>query len=147
MDVRSIPAEATHDLRRRVLRPDQRAGELARPGDDDPRTAHFGCYHEGRLVSIATMMPEAEPGGPGDWRLRGVATEPDEMGRGFGTLVIRACLDHARSMGGRTVWLNGRVTSRGFYEMLGFTAEGAPFDTPPTGPHLRFRMDLSAASR
>lgn len=144
MSVRRIPAAATRDLRQRVLRPDQRLDQLARPGEDDLRTAHFGAFDEaGGLMAIATVMPEREPeDGLGDWRLRGVATEPSARGRGHGSAVVRACLDHARSEGGACAWLNGRVASRAFYERLGFVVVGEAFDTPPTGPHHRFRARL-----
>lgn len=154
MDVRRIPAGATHDLRRRVLRPDQRAGELVRPGDDDPLAAHFGAFEGERLVSIATVMREPEPDDVpsahvprppalrGDWRIRGVATEPDARGRGHGRAVIQACIEHAARHGGTLVWLNGRVSSEAFYRALGFAPRGEPFDTPPSGLHLRFQRPL-----
>lgn len=137
-----------------MLRPDQRAGDLARPGDDHPLSAHFGAFHEGALIAIATIMPEQEPDGPGLWRIRGVATEPALRGRGYGRRVIEACLAHARAHRGACVavrgqgharevaWLNGRVPSRAFYERLGFHAVGEPFDTPPSGLHLRFRRGI-----
>lgn len=135
-----IPASATYDLRQRILRPDQRIGELSRPGDDDPMTAHFGAFEGERLVAIATVIPEREPDdGPGAWRIRGVATEEDARGRGHGRAVIDACIEHAARHGGKCVWLNGRVSSERFYRTLGFEPHGAPFDTPPSGLHLRFR--------
>lgn len=149
-----MAAAATLDLRQRVLRPDQRIDELARPGDDHPLTAHFGAFYEGRLAAVATIMPEQEPDGPGLWRIRGVATEPALQGRGHGRAVVEACLAHARAHRGACVavrgqgharevaWLNGRVPSRGFYEGLGFRVVGEPFDTPPSGAHLRFRRAL-----
>ena len=142
-DLRRIAARDTYDLRQRVLRPDQRVGELARPGDDDPMTGHYGAFEGERLLAIATVMPEPEPGdGPGDWRIRGVATEPDARGRGHGRAVIEACVDHAARHGGRCIWLNGRVSSEAFYRALGFAPRGEPFDTPPSGLHYRFRRAL-----
>lgn len=142
MNVRRIPASLTHDLRHRILRPDQAPHELARPGDDDADTSHFGAYDGDRLVAVATIMREPEPDGPGDWRIRGVATEPDARGRGFGRAVIEACVTHARDHGARCVWLNGRVPSEAFYRALGFRAVGEPFDTPPSGMHSRFRQEV-----
>ena len=151
MSVRRIASEATHDLRHRILRPDQRIGELARPGDDDPMTGHYGSFEGERLVAVATVMPETEPdpstsaSGPepqalrGDWRIRGVAAEPDVRGRGHGRAVIEACIEHAARHGGTIVWLNGRVSSEPFYRALGFAPRGEPFDTPPSGLHHRFR--------
>lgn len=137
--VQRIPAAATRALRQRILRPDQRADELARPGDDDPLSGHYGAYESDRLVAVATVVAEEEPEGSGDWRIRGVATEPDARGRGHGRAVVEACLAHAQAHGGTIVWLNGRVASEPFYRALGFRVVGEPFDTPPSGMHYRFR--------
>lgn len=146
MDVRRIPGAATRDLRRRILRPDHASDALAaRPGDDDPLTAHFGSFEGARLVAIATVMRESEPETPGAahvWRIRGVATEEDARGRGHGAAVIRACIAHARAHGATLVWLNGRVSSADFYQKLGLEVSGEAFDTPPSGPHYRMRMRL-----
>ena len=59
MTARRIPASLTHDLRHRILRPNQLPDQLARPGDDDPMTGHYGSYEGERLVATA-----GEAGGP-----------------------------------------------------------------------------------
>ena len=110
------------------------------PFEDDPRAAHFAAYDAGRLVACASVLPDLDA--RGFWRIRGVATEEDARGRGFGAAVVRACLQHAREAGAPGAWLNGRVDVVPFYERLGFRVEGEPFDTPPSGWHVRMGVGL-----
>jgi predicted GNAT family N-acyltransferase len=148
VNVRPVAADVVHPLRRRVLRPHQALDDQALPGDDAPGAAHFAAYDdEDRVVGIASITPEPYPrgGGPGDFRIRGMATDP-ERGRGIGAgaLVLAACLDHARASGATRVWCNARTPARGFYERAGFTAVGEEFELPAIGPH--FLMALMVRS-
>ena len=141
MRVERVKPEATRDLRRRILRPHLRAEEVGPgPYEDDERAGHFAAFDSERLVACASVMPDLDP--RGFWRIRGVATEEDARGRGFGAAAMRACLQHARDAGAPGVWLNGRVGVAEFYERLGFRVDGEPFDTPPSGLHVRMRREL-----
>lgn len=127
-------------LRQRVLRPHQTVAEQVYAGDDDPRAAHFAAL-DGRdqVVGVASITPEPHPGGdggPGDFRVRGMATDPEGgRGTGAGGALLHACLDHARAAGATRVWCNARTPARGFYERYGFVAEGEEFALPEIGPH------------
>jgi GNAT superfamily N-acetyltransferase len=96
-------------------------------------------------VACASVRPEPLPDDPreGDWRLRGMATEPARRGEGFGALALRAALDYARERGAQRVWCNARTPALGFYERHGFTVVGDEFDLPDAGPHYRAWVDLS----
>jgi predicted GNAT family N-acyltransferase len=146
VSVRPVAAEVVRPLRQRVLRPHQTVAEQVYAGDDAPGAAHFAAYdEEGRVVGIASVTPEAYPmgGGSGDFRIRGMATDPESgRGRGLGGALLRACLDHARGAGAARVWCNARSPVRGFYEREGFVVEGQEFELPEIGPH--FLMVLSA---
>jgi ribosomal protein S18 acetylase RimI-like enzyme len=141
-EIRPIPAEMTHDLRHRVLRPHQPLAEMAYPGDDDPGTFHLGAFPAGGVggavpLGIVSMYAEPMPGDPraGDLRLRGMAVEPGRQGRGLGAALVAAALTAARQAGGRRVWCNARTPAAGFYSRLGFTVAGEPFDLPGIGEH------------
>lgn len=142
---RVAPAEI-HPLRHRVLRPHQAPGDQALTGDDAPGAAHFAVYDDGeQLVGSASITPEPYPrdGGAGDFRLRGMATDPDRgRGIGAGALALAACLDHARAHGGTRVWCNARTPARGFYERAGFSAEGEEFEIAGIGPHFLMALTL-----
>jgi predicted GNAT family N-acyltransferase len=144
--VRRVEPAVVHPLRQRVLRPHQALDDQALPGDDAPGAAHFAAYdEEDRVVGIASITPEAYPrgGGSGDFRIRGMATDPDAgRGRGLGGALLHACLEHARAASAARVWCNARSPVRGFYEREGFVVDGEEFELPEIGPH--FLMVLSA---
>src|SRR5688500_1457788 len=92
MLVKEISAAETYDLRHRVLRPQARIEECHYPAD--PSAVHFGVFERDRLVAVVTAHPENSPlcGGEGQWRIRGMATEPELQGQGYGSEALRALL-------------------------------------------------------
>lgn len=134
---RPVTADEIRDLRHRVLRPSQPVEATVYPGDDLPTTAHLGAFDGERLVGIASLYDEARPDGPaGGWRLRGMATEPDVRGYGFGAAVLAAAVEHVAARGGRELWCNARATAIGFYRRAGFDVVSDEFDVPGIGPHV-----------
>ncbi|MCO5170904.1 MAG: GNAT family N-acetyltransferase [Planctomycetes bacterium] len=143
-DLRPLRPDETRALRRRVLRPHQPPEAMVYPGDEAPDTLHVGAYVGDDLVGVASLYREAPPGeaDPDAWRLRGMAVRPEDQGGGHGRALLAACLEHARTRGGRRVWCNARTTAAGFYARLGFEARGPEFDLPGLGPHLVMFGDL-----
>ena len=129
-----VPPDETLDLRQRVLRPHQTPEQIRAQGDGLPGIA---VYEDGNVVATASVREEPMPGDPreGDWRLRGMASEPEQRGRGYGAVALRAALDYAKERGGRRVWCNARTGAIGFYEHHGFTVVGEEYDLPDAGPH------------
>jgi GNAT superfamily N-acetyltransferase len=123
LDLRLIPLAETRALRRDVLRPYMTVDELAEhePGE----AVAFGVYQGDEL---------------GDWRIRGMATAPHARGRGAGTKVLQALVEHAISHGATRLWCNARTPARSLYERAGFEATSDEFETPRIGPH--YRMEL-----
>jgi predicted GNAT family N-acyltransferase len=146
VEIVRLDPEAVRPLRQAVLRPHQRVDEVAFPGDALPGAAHFGARDGGgALLGVASVSPEPHPVAPrpGDWRVRGMATDPDGgRGRGAGALLLEACLAHARAAGGLRVWCNARSPVRGFYERAGFTVEGGEFELPGIGPHHLMSLEI-----
>jgi ribosomal protein S18 acetylase RimI-like enzyme len=147
--VERVSPDVVRPLRQKVLRPHQTVAEQVFAGDDAADAGHFAARAEASddIVGIASITPEPYPGAggarPGDWRVRGMATDPDRgRGRGAGAALLRACLDHARAHGGRRVWCNARTPARGFYEREGFTVEGDEFELPAIGPHVLMSRPL-----
>ena len=137
MRVERVAVDVVRPLRHRVLRPHQTIAEQVFDGDDDPDAAHFAAFDGAgadQVIGIASITPE---GGPGAWRVRGMATDPEHgRGSGAGGALLMACLDHARARGGTRVWCNARTPARGFYARYGFVAEGEEFELSQIGPHF-----------
>ena len=135
--IRAVPAEEIRPLRQRILRPRQRFEDTVYPGDDLDDTVHFGAFDGERLVGIASLYREDRPDGPeGGWRLRGMATEPDVRGAGFGAALLGACVERVAAAGGTELWCNARLGAVGFYERAGFQVVSEQFDIPDLGPHV-----------
>ncbi|NND76503.1 MAG: GNAT family N-acetyltransferase [Ilumatobacter sp.] len=132
----ALAAEATHDLRRRVLR--DGAEVVAFDGDDLDGTFHLGVEEDGRVVAISTWVPH-----PDGWQLRGMATDADRRGHGFGSMLLRAGIARLRDEGATRLWANARSSALDFYVARGFRALGDDFVTDETGlPHRLVELDL-----
>lgn len=133
MRVVEVAAEATHDLRARVLR-DGTHDEVVFPDDDAPETVHLAAVtDDGRIVGIGSFYRVE-----GDIQLRGMAVDPDVQGSGAG----RAIIEHAHErFRGEHLWASCRDGALGFYERLGWRIVGEGFDTR-WGPHHRGEIDL-----
>ena len=128
-----------------MLRPGAAAADAAVwPGDDAPGAGFFAVRVDRAVVACGSVVAEPHPVSPreGDWRVRGMATDPEHRGRGYGSALAAACVAHARSAGARRVWLQARPAAIALYERAGFVRESEEFDVPGIGPHVRMTLDL-----
>jgi GNAT superfamily N-acetyltransferase len=135
--VEQVRPEITFPLRQRVLRAGLDPETAFFPGDQDRSSGHFAAYVDHRVVGVASVLEEPEADGPGQWRLRGMAVDPDHQGTGAGAALIERVRDFVGRSGGGVIWCNARVSAEGFYLRLGFVRTGEPWDEPHTGPHVR----------
>ena len=144
LHIRPIEAADARPLRHAILRPSQPFEATVYPLDDQPESGHFGAFLESRLVGVASVYPEAEPGetAPHAWRLRGMATYAEQRGQGIGGALMQACLDHVRAYGGTRLWFNARTTAAGFYRRFGFMVKGNVFDIEGIGAHVVMECDV-----
>lgn len=139
--VRAVPIAQTRALRQAVLRPHQTLEQLA---EHEPPDAYaVAAFDERQLVAVGFVVSE---GGPGAWRIRGMATAPHAQGRGAGTAVLEALIAHATAHGALRVWCNARTAARSLYERAGLHATSEQFELPEIGPHLVMERLLSGAT-
>lgn len=143
--VEQVRPEITFGLRQRVLRPGMPAEDSHYPRDQDRSSGHFAAYVEHRVVGVASVFAEAEANGPGVWRLRGMAVDPDNQGGGVGRALLERVRDFVRRSGGGLLWCNARVSAEGFYVAAGFVSVGQPWEEPGIGPHIRMHDAVNAA--
>lgn len=140
LEVRALPLADTRALRQQVLRPRQTVEELA---DHEPAGAvAFGAFQGSELVAVGLVGPDGEPG---DWRVRGMATSPQARGRGAGSAILNALVQHAIAHGATRVWCNARTPALNLYRRAGFVVASDEFEPPDIGPH--YRMELSVRLR
>lgn len=133
MKVRKIPSELTYDLRLRVLRPFHTLLDCQFPKDNE--SVHFGVFDGEKLISIVSAHPENSPlfAEPTQWRIRGMATDPDYQGKGAGALALAALLEWGKEI--PLFWCNAREKAIPFYQKHKFQIASELFDMPGIGPH------------
>ena len=137
MDIRPIPPEQTWYLRHKVLRPNQTLADCAYPTDNDPGAFHLGAFDGDTLLGIASYYREAHPDleASSQYRLRGMAVEPELQGQGIGRALVAAGEEQLRKQNVAAWWCNARVSAAGYYATIGLQALGPDFDLPPIGMH------------
>lgn len=142
--VRPVPVADTRALRREVLRPHETVEQQV-AGEAEGALAVGAFAPGGELVSVGLVAPGGE--GAGGWRVRGMATAPAWRGRGAGSAVLAALVDHARAHGARRVWCNARTPALSLYARAGFVAVSDEFELPQLGPHRVMELRLDEAQR
>lgn len=136
-DLRAISLAETRTLRQEVLRPHQTLEGLAR--DEPIGAVAFGAFEGSELVAVGLVGPDGEPG---DWRVRGMAAAPQVRGRGAGSAILQALVQHAIAHGARRVWCNARTPALTLYQRAGFVVASDEFEPPDIGPHYRVELPL-----
>jgi GNAT superfamily N-acetyltransferase len=131
LQIRAVDPALTRPLRQRVLRPHESLEELA--SHEPPGVHAVGAFAGDELVAAGFVCPD---GGPGEWRVRGMATDERFRGQGAGAQILAALVDHARDQGATRVWCNARTPALSLYERAGFAKESDEFQIPGIGPHF-----------
>jgi GNAT superfamily N-acetyltransferase len=135
--LRAATVEELIALRQRELRPGRPRATAELEGDREPGARHFGAFLEdgGENVGCASLVPSAWGGAPA-YRLRGMATRADLVGRGIGTALLDFADASVRAETGVVLrWCHARVGAVVFYRRLGWEVVSEVFDVPDVGPH------------
>jgi GNAT superfamily N-acetyltransferase len=140
--VEDVPAEATHDLRWRILRNRRSGASVVFPEDTRPGAFHVAVRDvdeagngSGAILAVASFSVEETPYRPGRRavHLRGMAVEAPSQHHGLGRLLITTVVERLRSGGVAVLWCNARDSAAGFYARQGFEVEGEGFVLPESG--------------
>lgn len=130
--------EAIQSVRRAVFIVEQCVDERDEWDDLDPVVTHVLAHvtsADGKRDLVGTGR--LEPTG----KIGRVAVLPPYRGTGAGVAIMQHLVGLAAERGFREVYLNAQVQARGFYERLGFRADGPEFDEVGI-PHLRMRRAI-----
>lgn len=144
--VARVDAATGRELRMSVLRPHEPAERAMYAREDDPGTIHVAALGPGEeVLAVGSVLADPYPRGarPGDWRIRGMATQPAARRRGLGALVLGELEAAARERGARRAWCNARSGARRFYERAGYETDGDEFELAGIGPHWLMRRMLA----
>ena len=88
----------------------------------DEEATHFLLHVDGSAVGTARVLVSDGVGKVGR-----VAILKSHRGQGLGNVIMGAISDHARDAGLKKLVLGSQTTATGFYEGLGYVAEGDEF--------------------
>ncbi len=145
MQVEEVAAEATHDLRWRILRGARPGAAVVFPEDSRPGAFHMAVCHDDIILAVASFSAEPAPYRPGRSavHLRGMAVDGPFQQHGLGRLLVTTVIDRLRAEGVDVLWCNARDSAGGFYARLGFEVMGEGFVLPESGiAHHVMVLDL-----
>ena len=111
-----------HMLRRVVFMEEQQVSAEEEWDDLDAGAWHYLARRDGRPVGTLRVVFQGEVG-----LLTRVCVLADQRGQGVGAALMRASVADLRAAGYRLARLGAQVQAIGFYEQLGFVAEGPEF--------------------
>ncbi|MFB0636628.1 GNAT family N-acetyltransferase [Bacillus rugosus] len=138
LEVKTISAEDTYEIRHRILRPHQSIEQCKYEQDHAEGTFHLGAFYEGTLISIASFFPQKQPliTASSAYRLRGMATLEGYRDQKAGSTLIKYAEQKLADRGVQAVWCNARHHVKGYYAKLGWEELGEPFEIPGIGTHI-----------
>ena len=128
---------ACHALRRTVFVEEQSVPEAEEMDDLDGQAIHLLACDGDRPVGTARVLIRGDIG-----KIGRVCVLPDQRGTGLGAALIRAALDLLRRQGVAQARLGSQTHALGFYEKLGFVAEGPIYDDAGI-PHRDMSLNLA----
>ncbi|TJZ92698.1 GNAT family N-acetyltransferase [Paracoccus gahaiensis] len=127
---------ACHALRRTVFIDEQGVSEAEEMDDQDGAAIHLLAREGDRAVGTARLLVKDRTG-----KIGRVCVLADHRGQGLGAALIRAALDVLRARGLDQARLGSQTHAIGFYEKLGFVAEGPVYDDAGI-PHRDMALNL-----
>lgn len=126
-------------LRRRVFIEEQGVSEAEEVDGLDGEAVHLLARVDGQPLGTARLLLRGSSG-----KIGRVCVLPEARGTGLGVALIRAALAHFRARGDiHEARLSAQSHAIGFYERLGFVAEGAEFLDAGI-PHRNMRCPVGA---
>lgn len=113
---------ACHALRRTVFIEEQGVPADLEVDGRDGEAVHLLATDDGTPVGTARFLVVGDAA-----KIGRVCVLPDRRGEGIGVALIRAAMAEAKAMGLSRATLGAQVSAIGFYDRLGYTAEGEEF--------------------
>jgi len=112
MEIKSIEASQTWQIRHEVMWPDQ-PFEFVQL-EEDNLGLHFGVFDQEKLISIVSCFVVDD-----EMQFRKLATLPEFQGKGSASQLLHYILKLAKEKNLTKVWCNARTNKKSFYEKFG----------------------------
>mgnify|MGYP001233840219 FL=1 len=144
--IRKITAAASYPVRHVVLRKGKPIDACRFEGDDLPTTQHYGLFEDDSLQGIISVFETSNPlfTEIRQKQIRGMAVLEHNQGKGYGKQLVQYCEKVLFDSDCELIWFNARENAKGFYQKLGYTIKGTPFNIEGIGIHYVMWKKLSA---
>jgi GNAT superfamily N-acetyltransferase len=115
-----LPAEAVLPIRHQVMYAGYPVALARVEGDENAN--HWGLHADGKLVSVISLFESSRYGG--SLQFRKFATLEDCQGKGYGSRLMKAVIEYAKSKQYARIWCNARLSALSWYQRFGFEQEG-----------------------
>lgn len=120
MEIRTIKASDTWQIRHEVMWPDQ-PFEFVQL-EEDNLGLHFGAFENDKLVAIVSCFVSND-----EMQFRKLATLHFYQGKGIASQLLLHIFESARAKKLKKVWCNARTEKKQFYEKFGMEDTGETF--------------------
>ena len=125
------------ELRKSVLRKPLGLTYSTEDLERDKNDLLIGAFEEDDILACCILTQKE----PGTFQLRQMAVDQKMQRNGVGAAIMYFAENLAKDSGGREIMMHARKTAIGFYEKLGYTAEGDEFSEVGI-PHVEMRKSL-----
>lgn len=112
MEIKSIKASQTWQIRHEVMWPDQPLEFVQL--EEDNLGLHFGVFDQEKLISIVSCFVADD-----EMQFRKLATLKEFQGKGSASQLLHYILKLAKENNLKKVWCNARTNKKSFYEKFG----------------------------
>jgi len=112
MEIKSIEASQTWQIRHEVMWPDQPLEFVQL--EEDNLGLHFGVFDQEKLISIVSCFVVDD-----EMQFRKLATLEEFQGKGSASRLLHYILKLAKEKNLKKVWCNARTNKKSFYEKFG----------------------------
>lgn len=112
MEIKSIEASQTWQIRHEVMWPDQPLEFVQL--EEDNLGLHFGVFDQEKLISIVSCFVVDD-----EMQFRKLATLQEFQGKGSASRLLHYILKLAKEKNLKKVWCNARTNKKSFYEKFG----------------------------
>jgi len=136
-DIRGILASETFPVRHPVLRAGKPIDSCRFEGDELATTKHFGLFVKEQLAGVVSVFKNRSnfSDAEAQYQLRGMAVLSSYQKKGYGEALLKYAEDYLNSENAQIIWFNARLVAIGFYEKLGYSTVGEPFEIGDIGIH------------
>lgn len=136
-NIKKITNLETYSIRHTVLRKGKPIETCQFEGDDLPTTYHFGYFLNNELIGIISIFKNNNSifASVNQYQIRGMAILELHQKKGYGEALVTHCEEFCEKLPTDLIWFNARTSAIGFYEKLGYTKTGMPFEIKNIGEH------------